>query len=832
MSLFDCLQTALDADEVKAERAKRAQAMFVERRDRYRRAGMTDEIADARAAEDVKAAFTKEAGDVRHAFLAQMAVLRKVEARVDGATDLGRLATDTLEYMANSPNAASSLVGQANGLRRLFHKRLEALVTRHSRDLLGRNKDKAGLLNVARELHGQRTGDKAAEAIAKAVSEAFREMRRMFNEAGGRIGELADWGLPHTHDPLAIAKAGFEAWYDDVKGRIAWHRIEDNLTGRPFAAEGAQPPEDTMREFLRSAFDSIVFGRGSNLPTYGKPKGQNIIAQHAESRVLHFRTADDWIAYNTRFGSGDVYGSIIAHAHRMAEDIVTLRELGRSPELTIDYMTDLAVKKARDAGDIDLADRVRGNGEHAKRMLTIHRGGAQPETRRQAEWARFFSSARSVISSALLDKAIVSSLSDSNSMRMAARSVGMNSFSPIRQHMRLLFSGAAREDLLRAGWIADTLTDPGLILSRWQAEVPPAAIAERLSSGVMRAQGLAHWTDQARIAFQAEMAGLFAKNGDRAVADVDEPLRSLLLAKGITDEEWAAFTRAEHLFTAGNGATFASPIWWREHTDLPADRADDLYLRMQALVEEQTEFAVPTQSLWARGFVETRLPPGTIMGEIAKSMLMVKSFMMTYSVNQIARTLAQKGAKARIGYAMNLVAGATVMGSISLQIGNLLMGRDLEEMDPMEDPMFWARAAAKGGGLGVIGDFIAAGETSYGSGFSAFLAGPTPQIMGDVWNLTVGNAIELTAGEETRAGREFVKALDRYTPGGDLPVLGLALDRYLWDSMQEFLDPEASQAMAQAVGRRKRDYRNGFWWLPGTTAPQRAPVMGMQPGPG
>lgn len=829
MSLDACLQRALDSGDAERTRAERAQAMFRERRDRYAKQGHAADMADALAAQDVKAAFTKEAGDERHRFLGQMAALRKNEAEVASAADLGTINTDKVEFWANSKNAATSLVGQTNALRRLFHKRLEALVVRHSRDLLGNNKDKAGLLNVARELHGQGTGDKAAQAIALSVREAFRDMRRMFNEAGGTIGELDDWGLPHTHDAIAITKAGFDTWAAEVKGRIAWHRIEDHLTGRPFAAEGAMPPDDTVQEFLRSIYDSIAFGRDSDKPAYGRPKGTNLVTQHGESRTLHFRTADDWIDYNKRFGSGDVYGSIIAHAHRMAEDIVALRELGRSPELMIDYRADLAIAEARRRGDEALADRIAGNADEAKRMLRLQRGGQQPITRKQAETARFFSSVRSVLVATFLEKAIISSLSDSNSMRMAARSMGMNEASPVAEHMKLLFNGIEREDALRMGWVADTLTDPGIILSRWQAEVPAAAIAERMASGVMRAQGLAHWTDQGRIAFQRDASGLFAKNAGRKVADVDEPLGSLLRAKNITDDEWADFTAPENLYTTTTGATFAPPIWWRETTKMDAARADDLFLRMQALVEEQTEFAVPTQSLWARAKVEGNLVPGTLWYEVAKSGLMFKSFGMTFTVNQVARIMSLQTPAARIGYGVNLIAGATIMGAVSLQILNLLAGRDVEAMDSKE---FWGRAVLKGGGFGVMGDLMVAGESSYGGGLGSYFGGPGLQLGGDIIALSVGNMMELMQGEQTNVGREIVRTLNTYTPGTDLPVVGLAIDRLLWDSLQKFLDPEAEDAMAQAVGRRKRDYGTSSWWMPGTVAPQRAPAMGMQPGPG
>ncbi|MCV2866974.1 hypothetical protein [Defluviimonas sp. WL0075] len=272
--------------------------------------------------------------------------------------------------------------------------------------------------------------------------------------------------------------------------------------------------------------------------------------------------------------------------------------------------------------------------------MTILNGSLVPVGPFQEAAASFMSTTRHVLTAAFLGRAVISAISDTNSMRMAAASIGMNPGNALSRHVRLMADDMSREEALRAGWVADTLADPGLALARFQSEVPPAELAERLSSGVLRIQGLSGWTDYSRIAFQMEMSGHFASQAGRKLADVDEPLRGLLRDKGITESEWAAFTDPATLFTASNGATFASPIYWREATDMPRAEADDLFLRLQSIVEEQTEFAVPTNSTWARAFVEGGMPPGSIGYELAKSGLMFTSFTMTFTVNQYRRMMS------------------------------------------------------------------------------------------------------------------------------------------------------------------------------------------------
>jgi hypothetical protein len=68
-----------------------------------------------------------------------------------------------------------------------------------------------------------------------------------------------------------------------------------------------------------------------------------------------------------------------------------------------------------------------------------------------------------------------------------------------------------------------------------------------------------------------------------------------------------------------------------------------------------------------------------------------------------------------------------------------------------------------------------------------------------------------------------VKFLDRYTPGADLPGVGLAIDRLVWDSLQTLVDPEAEQALYDQATRRQNLYGNKSWWMPGSPMPGRLP---------
>lgn len=818
MSFFDCMENAINGNEANSDRGRRAQEMWKNLAGKYERQGYSRHNAEAMAGEDVKAAFKKEYGDKRHVFLARIANNRKLELGVANAKNLEKHQTRQME----------GLDYKARGLVRRFNGRLAQFLREHHRNLMGNVKNPAQMMNIVRELHGEGTGDEAARVLAQGIADALEEMRLMFNEAGGLIGKLEGEYIPHSHNRSAVTAAGFDQWFDDIQPNINWTRIEDYLTGRPFQEVGGPAPDmEIQRRFLREIHDNIVYRKNSREAVYGRPAGSALYRRHSEQRVLHFKTADDWVNYNKKYGSGDPYKSLMGHVHKMARDIAAIREFGPNPHLGVEYTQQLAMKRARKEGLN--APKIEGNGKHAARMYRVESGGVQAETLAQDYISTFFSSARHIMTSAFLDRAILASISDINTMRLAASAVGMNPQNMLKRHIDLMASSMSRAEAARAGWVADTIADPGIALARFQAEVPPSEVAERLSSASMRIQGLSGWTDQGKIAFQMEMAGYIASQADRPLSGVDDVLQQLLRERGVTEADWAVFTRSDHLFTTRNGATFASPIYWREVTDLPDNVADDIFDKFQGLIEEQTEYAVPTQSLLARGALDPAafdLPPGTLPYEIMKSALMFKSFPMTFTVNQIRRISAQESLGGKIGYGFNLAAGATILGAISLQLAEILKGNDPQNVNPMDNPEFWARATLKGGGFGIIGDIVATGQSSWGGGFAEYVAGPVPQLLGDAWNLSIKNGYELATGQDTDFAKEVADAGRRYMPMGQTPIAGPAIDRLFWDQLQLFLDPESAEAMRKKAQRRENRYGNGEWWMPGQMTPDRAPNLG------
>ncbi len=52
------------------------------------------------------------------------------------------------------------------------------------------------------------------------------------------------------------------------------------------------------------------------------------------------------------------------------------------------------------------------------------------------------------------------------------------------------------------------------------------------------------------------------------------------------------------------------------------------------------------------------------------------------------------------------------------------------------------------------------------------------------------------------------------------------MERLIFDELEAAIDPNAARSFRMIEQGARRDYRQRFFWKPGTRAPQRAPDLG------
>jgi hypothetical protein len=824
MSAYQCLMAKIASGKVAKHKGEAATKRIKEIEEALIRQGenpsMARQMAEARFADEFDGAKARQ----KWRLINRVRVMRDLQAKVD-ATPPAKLGS-----------MAAEMVNQADFEARAWHKRIMAEVgtflEKHRVNLKNTVTNPVSFKEFLKALHGEATSDASAKAMAKAVTETNEWIRKKLNSYGYSIGKLEDWGMPHSHNALTIGRTPKPEFFAAIDPLLDWAGMTNPKTGLEF---GAKPPEAFRREFIDAMHDNLSYGRDSAHPSWGGKAEGNGLERH---RALKFKDAESWIKYNDKYGSADPHSTLLSHWDQMSRHLALAQRFGHAPQTAIEYLGQIVAKKMRDeqAGAI-IAGKAKFGVTMARNMVRVMEGGMGPSSYYGAQTARFFSSTRKILTSALLDRAVVISVpSDLNSVQLAASAIKMNPANFMTTYVGLLHDavkggGATRADLLRAGHIAESWANPGVTSSRFQAEFPASALAEMISNASMRIQGMNAHTDSAKLAWSWSMAGHLASISDKAFADIHPRLRAVMEKAGIDAADWDTF-RTGPKFTASNGGEFLSPIYWQTATTIDPVDADRIFLKFQSFSDRFLELAVPSRSLYAQGVMDPRawdMSPGSAPYEVINSMGMFKSFVGAFVVNQATmfRLMPTTGAKA--WYAVKLLATTTAVGALGIQINEMLMGRDPQPMNGD----FILRAVLRGGGLGPIGDLAFAGTTTWGGGLASYAFGPIPQLGQDVLKLTLGNVAQ--AYQQAMNGddidldfmKELLEFQSRYTPMWQTPAAagGAALDRLITQEMLMMLDPEGYDKLMTKETARENRYGNSSFWMPGSPLPSRGPDM-------
>lgn len=806
-SMADCLQRAIDFGEIDRTRGVALIKEYDQLVARYRSI-MPDAQARARATADLKEANKAKTARRRHVVLNQLQAMARVRNLVLTARDPAAAIKSLIEYNPRAGMKGESVRSLTEAYVSSINAAVREVLEKTGQDVFSRSRSPKLLQNLIRELHDEATGDVAAKALAKTIRQQQQRMRRLANAHGMDIGDLADFGVSHTHDAGQLRLKGFDAWSKKIHTLLAWDRIPDHSTGKPFATAGQLPAFRDVQAFLKDVYDGITTRGWDDKDPSLSLGGRALANQRAEHRVLHFKDGSSWLEYNREFGTSDPFSAMIGGLHGLARDVASLRVLGPNPRAGLNYAAQVAQKHAADIGDARLAERATRAGKTALAMLAHQDGSAAiPD---HVGWARFFSGVRATLTGIQLGSATISSVTDAATIRAAATTIGMGKRNIMTRSVDLMFSHATRETAARMGYVAETLADSGATMARYFGQSFGTGLPERLSSFTLRATGLSYVTDMRKIAFQMEFAGHLADMAGQRFDQIDPRTRMMLERRGITAADWDLIRDpATRFYPQGQGSSpdFMTPFHWLEtQTSLPRVEAEGLAMRWQMAIQEQLEMAIPAASLEGKALLQGTAPPGSFMGELARSAMSYKSFSLSLMLNQYRRFAeAESWGMNRWSYAALGVSIPLILyGALATQLKELVKGNDPR---PMDTPKFWMAALFQGGGLGIFGDFFAAEQSRTGGGIAETLAGPVAGLVDDVAKPIIANTTAALKGENTFFGRDAANFVRSNTPFlSSAWYARTAYSRIVADSLQAFLDPEAELIFRRKLKKMQKDY--------------------------
>ena len=685
---------------------------------------------------------------------------------------------------------------------------------------MGRQKGKAHLPNIVREIKGEATGDASAKAVAEAWLKVSDLSVDLFTMAGGSMKRL-DRYLPQSQNAVKLTKAGRERWVEVHMKTLDW-----NATRWPDGSSIA--PTDRQR-VLETVFDTLTTDGANRIDEKAfRGKGRAVGNMVDNHRFLHYKDAQAWLDAHEEFGEGNVFEVLIRHIETMSHKIAIVETFGPNPDMTAMNLASIVRKEASAIGAKELAhaEAVLKNKFDPMFEIVMRENPMDPHSMS----GNLVTGMSNILTSAQLGSASFLAIPGDFMQTSVVRALnGMGMFNGVGTYLRAALTDQKfmREIATQSGFVMDEVVMSTYAQSRYTGVATVGLAASRhLSEATMRLSLLAGHTRAARWAVQSEFMGLMQRSRSQAFEKL--PFRQVMERYGITAEEWNAFRGAVPAWTPRKGVNFMRPIDILK-TDMPNRQA--LYRKFQGMIFDEARKMVPEATIEGATALKATTRPDTLVGALLYSFAMYKNFPISFVMIYGRLGMTSPSVKGRLGFYAGLGAGMTLVGALGTQLREISKGRDPL---PMDNAAFIGKAFLSGGALSIWGDFLFAGVNEYGRGPAELVGGPLAGLLGDTTDLVLGDVFAWaeTVGSlsndtfESTTAAKAVEWARRYMPGSSIWWARLALERQVFDRLQELANPRAYQKQRNRMRARHRDYGQGYWWAPGQDAPSRAPRLG------
>lgn len=678
----------------------------------------------------------------------------------------------------------------------------------------GRQKGKAHLDNIIREVKGESTGDATAREFATAWMKVQDLAVDLFNQAGGSMRKLERY-IPQSQNSVKVLRAGEARWIDVHMKAIDWNetRWPDGTMIEPDAREGV----------LREVYKTLSTNGANKIDASAfRGRGKAVGNQLDNHRFMHYKDADSWLAVHQEFGDGNIFDAFVRHIDDMSHRIALVETFGPNPEMTVGNLNSIVRKKAAEQGPKALADAEAVMKNKFEPMFeTVMRDNPMDPN---STLGNLVVGVGNILTAAQLGSASLLAIPGDFMQAAAVRALNnMGLFDGVGYYVKSIATDPAfmKQIATQSGFVMDEVVMSTYASSRFTglATYGPA-ITRRISETVMRASLMSGHTRSARWAVQAEFMGMMNRYKGSAFEDL--PFNRMMERYGITPDEWDAFRNGVKPWTPRQGTEFLRPI---DVLQSGIGNAEGLYKKFQGMIFEEARKMVPEATIEGAVTLKDTTRPDTLVGALLHSFAMYKNFPVSFAMIYGRLGMTSRTVQGRIAFYAGLGAAMTAVGALGTQMREISKGR---EPLPMDNAAFLGKAFLSGGALSIYGDFLFAGINQFGSGPSDQVAGPLVNFVGDTTNLVLGDVFQWadTVGslsdkefKSTTAGRA-VEYAKRYTPGTSLWWARLALERQVFDRLAEVADPKAYQKRRKQMRKQKQDFGNDYWWAPGDRLPR------------
>lgn len=595
-------------------------------------------------------------------------------------------------------------------------------------DKLATGRDEAFDLRAAKELKRRddptleaATGDSRAEKVAQILGKVIDGTRAMLNKEGAFIGKIEGYMGRQYHDQWKIAKAGYDEWKSAI--------LKDRDMAHDFPDSDAPAIESRLQAEYRALSTGIHDSSGVS-----KGGVYSVANKVSQQRSITFKSAEGWWNYNKQFGKGSVMDAVYAAAEKAGRDTALMERFGTTPKAMFDQWHNDNLNRM-EAGPA--MDKFKANPNGSLFDLVAGFG----DTPGNHNYATIGANVRSAMQLLHLGSIMGSAIVHIPLNAIVLRHNDVPFLSAMSGQLRSMFPRTAEGREMASALHAGLDGMKGNIVRRFHTEDGAPGQMARAVNTFYKMNLFGPFMDAQKAGVGLAISHNLAQNSERAYADLAPRLQNSLRRYGIEEAEWDA-GRA----TATQQADGRPYIVPSEMTD---ERIRD---KFQTYLSGQIREGANEPTAWARDKAAFGTAPGTLAGEVSRSLMQFKSFALTMAERQWGRELYRGPNGGRDVPGIFLLAGAmTGFGILGNQLRGLVANE--RQTDP-QDAAGWSslivHGMANGGALGLIADaFMRDNIRSGGDVLKAF-AGPTVGTAADA----IGNIDNTMFGPKTATSHQ------------------------------------------------------------------------------
>ena len=685
------------------------------------------------------------------------------------------------------------------------------------------------------------TKNKDVKKLAEIMEKHSELTRQALNERGANIAKMWGYVVKQSHDQFNVRAAANRLGKDlneikadpNLKGTdinynknyTAWKDfIMQYLDGdRTFA------DTDNIDDFLVNAYNSLV---GNKIQVADGAAGvfgsRNITEGIANKRVLHFKSAKHWNAYNEKFGTGSLKETYYSGLMTAGRNIGMLDTLGTKPKENFEKIrvavSNRMIDQRRSTEDLSSYKQFEKFMNVVDGTVYTFDGG-----KNGFAVAKYSAIARAIGNVAKLGGAVISAAADigiyASEMRYQGRSFLGGMFEAMNA-IRRIKNTEQKQDIVKGlGFIKDgTIYD---ISGRFQ-------VGDNLNKGWTKIQRtffkynlLSWWTNTLKENSMLGMANYYAKQKNLSFDQLNKPLRDFFKLYNIDSTKWNVI-RKTAMSKADDGTEFINISELSNMSDADIKKItgmDDLSKSELQMEKEKFKYSVSgmllDRSIYAviepdartKGTMTQGTLAGTGMGEAIRFLGQFKAFPIAVVNKVLGREVAflRKGKNQDIGRGIRgitaLMITSGMFGYMSMSLKDLLKGK--EPRDPNMPKTIMA-AFLQGGGLGIYGDVLFKEQRDAGS-VAAGLIGPFPTTVIDL-GLAFKYALGLEGG---KAGKAAYRAISSNIPFLNLFYIKAAFDYMIGFQIMETMNPGVLKRVEK---RMKDDYNQEYLFTKPSTS--------------